>query len=198
MCSDSAQNELFRLWQNQPPAQLAITPEQIRERMRRLKRKLFWRDVKIGIICAGETAWFAYCIARIHVPVFQVGMGLIIVGMTYVAGQLLMSNRRRNVSRNAGGELGGARSIDFYRGELQHQRDFHRGFWFWSRLIALFPGLTVCGFWGVVTYPKSALGYILVAGTIVTFAAAIWVNARMARGYQRQIDGLDVYQTAAE
>jgi hypothetical protein len=194
MSSDSPHNEMFSVWQSQPIAPPATTPEQIRERMRRLNRKLFWRDFNIYVICAGETAWFAYCIATIHVPVFQAGMALIVAGLAYLAGQLLFSRGMRSGSR-ASSAWSSAHSVDFYRLELTHQRNFHRGFWFWSRMIALFPGLAVCGFWAVDTYPKLVLGYILCAGTVITFAIAIWVNARMARSYQRKIDALNVYKS---
>jgi hypothetical protein len=35
--------------------------------------------------------------------------------------------------------------VPFYRAELARQRDFHRGSWFWSRLVLFAPGPLV--FW---------------------------------------------------
>ena len=80
----------------------------------------------------------------------------------------------------------------FYRTELERQRDFHRGTWFWSRLIILVPGyiLFLIGFATAHPELKPELAVIGVCFMALCIAA-IPLNLRLSRKYQRQIDELD-------
>jgi hypothetical protein len=87
--------------------------------------------------------------------------------------------------------MGNLSSIDFYRAALQRQRDFHSGIRFWSRIAMVTPGPFVF-LYGAGIGPELAKEYyapilIFVAGII----AAIPLNLRRARKFQRQIDELD-------
>ena len=80
----------------------------------------------------------------------------------------------------------------FYRVELQRQRDFHRGKWFWSRLVTFLPGPMIFLLGGAQAQPELApeIWRTFVAFLIVG-AIAIPLNLRLARKYQRRIDALD-------
>jgi hypothetical protein len=79
----------------------------------------------------------------------------------------------------------------FYRAELERQRDFHRGKWFWSRLAILAPGPLV---WlvGFGRANPNLAPFIWVSLTIflLLIAIAVPLNLRLARAYQRRIDAL--------
>jgi hypothetical protein len=61
-------------------------------------------------------------------------------------------------------------SLRFYRDELERQRDFHQGRWFWSRL--------------------ATFGWMELAAFIIFCACAVPLNLGLARKYQRRIDVL--------
>ena len=87
--------------------------------------------------------------------------------------------------------------MDFYRAELVRQRNFHRGVWFWSRLVALLPGLLLISIWSTVKGIRDGGGglVVLIATPVLTILA-IWVNYRVSRKHQRQIDVIDAMMQA--
>jgi hypothetical protein len=66
---------------------------------------------------------------------------------------------------------------------LERRREFHRGWWFWSRLLIYAPGPLIY-FAGDALLPEAAVFLLLIA-------IAIPLNLRVARRYQDRIDELD-------
>ena len=89
-------------------------------------------------------------------------------------------------------DVGETDCTDFYRTELERQRDFHRGRWFWSRLLILLPGPLVFCVGFAQAHPEIALVIWLEFAAILILAAiAVPLNLGLARKYQRRIDALD-------
>lgn len=86
----------------------------------------------------------------------------------------------------------------FYRAELERQRDFHRGWWFWSRTLIFMPGPVIFFIGLAQTYPKRAtFVWLELAAALILAAIAVPLNFRLARKYQRRIDALDAWQKDA-
>ncbi len=199
MANHSPHDQLCSLWQCQTVVPFQMSPEELRQKMKQLNRKLLMRDLIVYVICLGETVWFTYCILTLRAPAtLKIGFFLVILAMGFVAGQIWLDRNNRKESRTTAAALGKTGSVDFYRVELVRQRNFHRGVWFWSRMIALLPGLLVCGIWGIVRYPTHPIGYVLTAATLIISAWAVWLNWKASLSYQRQIDALDALKQAPE
>jgi hypothetical protein len=120
----------------------------------------------------------------------RVGSGLVAASMLYMAYQVY--------ARRAGTpplETAAAGWAGFYLTELERQRDFHRGFWFWSRLAVTLPGFILFCVGGAIARPADARGY---TGQLAVFILlGIWsvpLNLGRARKYQRQLDDLEALQ----
>jgi hypothetical protein len=120
----------------------------------------------------------------------RVGSGLVAASMLYMAYQVYA--RRAGTSPL---ETDSAAWAGFYRTELERQRDFHRGFWFWSRLAVTLPGFILFCVGGAIARPVDARDYI---GMLAVFILlGIWsvpLNLGRARKYQRQLDDLEALQ----
>ena len=91
--------------------------------------------------------------------------------------------------------VAGATTLAFHREELARQRDFHRGWRLWTRLLLLVPGpqLFFLGF--SREHPEVATTILFVAiAALVLAIAAVPVNLQLARGYQRQLEELDRFE----
>jgi hypothetical protein len=210
MTTHNSPDEVRSLWQSQTVPPFQISPDELRLKMKRLNRKLLFRDSIVYVICAGETVWFTYWILATRIPVtLRVGFILIILAMGFLAGQIWLDQHSRKAHiwldqhsrkahRTTAAASGNTSSVDFFRVELERQRNFHRGIWFWSRLIALFPGLLVCGIWGMAATPKSPFGYGMTAATLILGALAIRLNQKKSVSYQHQINALDALKQVPE
>ena len=117
----------------------------------------------------------------------RVGSGLTVAAALYMAYQLY---ERRNGKLPSGTGLSACTA--FYRKELERQRDFHRGIWFWSRLVIMVPGYILLLIGLAMAYPELARGLAAIAGAfIVLCIVAVPMNLKLSRKYQRQIDELD-------
>jgi hypothetical protein len=195
MTTGNGSDSLRALWQKQPDTPFSMNPDEIRKKLQQLQTKLRARSIVLYVICLGETLWFAYCLIFSSVPVIlRIGFLLIILAMNFLAGQIWLDERDRRKAMEGANAPGQADCVDFYRTELVRQRDFHRGVWFWSRLIALLPGLLICGVWAAIKLHGTKDGYagdvILIATPIIS-ARAVWLNYRMSRKYQSRIDAID-------
>ena len=118
-------------------------------------------------------------------------MGLMITGMLYLMVQL----HRKGSARNLTSDLGLASGLDFYRRELERQRDLVGSVWSWY-LGPLIPGWVVL----MVAFARTNPGHLRHFGLSLAgfnlFAALAFVfvwklNQRAARSLQRQIDELN-------
>jgi len=193
MTSDDSSRSVCDLWQSQPDGEFRISPEALRKKSKRLKRALLMRDGTAWFVGLSEIAWFSYIFAIAPQPIVKIGSVLIMIGMAYLTGQIWLDQRNRRNSRARAEASGNVNSLDFLRAELERQREFHRGIWFWSRMAALFPALLVFGIGAAVVYPwpDSAVGWAVTAVAVAIAPVAIWLNRKRSRTYQRVIDDLD-------
>jgi hypothetical protein len=163
-------------------------PSDILGKAQDLERKLARRTLKGGIVCLLAIVYLAGIAFLIPNLTLRIGACISVASMLYLTYQLYQW-RGRGIS-----PVGVSAPIltNFYRTELERQRDFHRGRCFWSRLVSMIPGYLLFCMGFVLVYPKTEWVMALV---VVCFLAllvlAVPVNLKLAHKYQRQIDELD-------
>lgn len=120
----------------------------------------------------------------------HIGASLTILGVSYLAYQLLLVRKKpANMLTAVSVPATGA---SFYREELIRQRDFHSGLWLWSRLLIFAPGPLVYLIGRALEHPEAIQRTRLTAVVfIVLCVLAVPLNLRSARKYQQELDALD-------
>jgi drug/metabolite transporter (DMT)-like permease len=174
------------VWQGQAVDPAGISVADVRRLARSVERAVRRRNRFGLLICAAEVLtfggmWLAYPDAT-----QRVGCTMTLVGLVYLSLQLV-----RRPAVHLSPAFGLEACLDFQRAELRRQRDFHRGWWFWSRLLLFVPGPLVFAFGTARVWPSLAVPVALVALVFAALAAsAVPVNRRAVQVYQRQLDAL--------
>jgi len=122
----------------------------------------------------------------------RIGDLLSILGAGYLVYELRLDQVQKKKAGVSAAKMGNAASVDYYRAELQRQRDFHCGIWFWSRLVIFVPGSLVFMVGLQLANPALTIYMCWVEAAFLVFAGlGIPVNLRLARKYQKQIEELD-------
>jgi hypothetical protein len=177
-------NDPRNLWQSQGEENVTITLEEIRLRAERLERRIWWRNFREYAAGVLVIAWFLATLHLLHGLDF-LGPVLVLAGVIYVMIQL----RRRGTARSLPVDADTRSSVEFYRLELERQRDALRTVWRWY-LLPLVPGLaaifTVAGI-------KRGVNALLVGSIIVgvLLFVGVWaLNQWGARKLDRKIQEL--------
>ena len=197
MTTDNVPDALRTLWQEQPDSKFSMKPDDIQRKFSQLQVSLRRRKYFAYVICSGELIWFAWWLIFTTQPiVVRIAFLLIILGMNFLGGQIWLDNRDRQKALENSDAAGQTNCVDFYRAELVRQRNFHRGVWFWSRFVALIPGLLLVGLWSTIKGNGVQDGGSGLVVLIATPIIAIWRNYRLSRKHQQQIDSLDAMKLA--
>ena len=180
-------NEIVGLWQQQPSEGFRMTPEDIQLMLQKLESKLRSRTRGGYLVCAFLTVAFGTWAFVEPDLLMRLGAAANIAAFALLAFQV-HHDRFRTVEapRTA------LPSLEHLRNELQRQVDFHRGKRLWSRLLLLAPAGLFFLFAFARAHPE-VLRIIRfeIASFILITLAAIPLNMRLAKKYQRQIDDLD-------
>jgi hypothetical protein len=181
-------NQPQRIWQSQPVEDVKMSAEVIRKRANKFEKKILWRNVGEyagGLVTAVPLAYF---FAKADQVLFRIAFGLFIAGMAWVAFQL----HRKGSAKRMPTALGTSSCLQFFRAELERQRDVVSNVWPWY-LAPLVPGFVVY----TVAYtlaspsPASWAGLALLDAIVAALFVAVWkMNQRAARCLQRMIDEL--------
>jgi hypothetical protein len=195
MTNESASDNMKNLWQSQPAEPTRIRLEDLRKKMNKFDRRIFWRNVREYAAGVMVIAAFGFYEWRLHGLLLRVGSGLMIAGTLYVMYQI----HRRASLQSASADLGLSTCIQFHRKSLERQRDALRTVWSWY-LLPFVPGFAVFLLGSTMSqwaaHPGN-LGHFVIASLISpTLVAAvffaIWeLNRRAAEKLQTQIDELD-------
>lgn len=160
---------------------------ELRTRAQGLEQEMRRRSLFGYFICLTTMGAFGWIAAHSLNDLQRIGAGLVVVGGLWLAHQVYRS-RVGILPSDTGFEA----SLRFYRTELVRQRDFHSGPRLWSSMAALLPGLILWGIGFVLARPNS-LPTMIGTGTVlvVLTIAAVPLNLRVARRYQRQLDELN-------
>ncbi len=181
--------QLKKLWREQPVAEAAPSLEQLRKAARRFNRRISWRNACEYLACVLVMAGFGRYIVLFPFPLIRAGSVLIMIGALFLAWQL----HRRASSQRLPTDVGARSWLDFRRSQLVRQRDALRSVAWWY-IGPLVPGLVVfrCGveFELDVTAPfaRGWKANVLIAAVLLGVIA--W-NGFTAWRLQRKIDALD-------
>jgi hypothetical protein len=168
------------------PNPVPVSPDELRAEVRKLERGLSRRLVVGGGAALIVVVGFVVDFFVFRGALERIGSIMTIVGAGCLIGQILL-RRSRVIPDTAETEC-----FRFYREEIERQRDFHRGWWLWSRIAAFLPGLFVFMVGVAKSYPQLAPLTWFQGATIPPLCAlAVVLNLRLAQKYQRRIDALD-------
>jgi Flp pilus assembly protein TadB len=168
-----------------------MSADQIRQRAVKFEKKIYWRNAREYVAAFVVVAFFAFELWRGPDPLTAAGFALIIAGVLYLVWHL----HRRGSVRTPPADLGLTSGVEFFRRELERQRDLVKSVWRWY-LGPVAPGLIVVMVAAARANPGHLrhFGWFMVAYDLfATFVFVfIWrLNERAARKLQRQIDELD-------
>lgn len=195
MNDNLSHSELGALWQSQPTEPPRMSPEELRSRMHRFERRIFWRNLReytagvIVLIVFGYYEWLFPALLQ------RIGSTLTIAGTLYVMYQL----HRRASARISPADAGMKSCLEYHRQELERQRDALRAVWSWY-LLPFVPGMAVflagmmVNQWrahqGLLVPTLAGFGLLALIMAAVFFA--VWkLNQWSAKKLQIQIDELD-------
>jgi hypothetical protein len=171
-----------------------MSVDEIRHRAGKFQKKIYRRNAREYVAGLAAVVFIAFEFWRMPDALTRVGMGLMIAGMLYLIWQL----HRKGSARSLPAEMGLASGLDFFRRELERQRDLVGSVWSWY-LGPLIPGWVVL----MVALARINPGHLRHFG--LTFAAFnlfaafafvfVWkLNQRAARRLQRRIDELNALE----
>jgi hypothetical protein len=147
------------------------------------------RNLVGGVVALTEAVFFGYFFFGVSTSMLRIASALTVAGVLYIGVQLY-------ARRAAQQPLDNASAIGAYRVELERQRDFHRGSWFWSRQLLFFPGPVLLCVGEAIAQPESARAFLaILAAFAFLWLRAVPLNLNQARKYQRRLDELDALQS---
>jgi hypothetical protein len=192
MTNESSSSDIRDLWQSQPTEPPRISLEDLRGKMQKFERRIFWRNIREYAGGVFVVAAFGFYEWKLPALLLRLGSGLTIAGALYAMFQL---HRRASV-RPAPADLGLSTCLEFRRQSLERQRDALRGVWSWY-LLPFVPGLAVF-FMGTAVSQWTAhpvgmghllMGHGILVGLVGAVFFAVWkLNQRGADRLQAQID----------
>jgi len=186
MAIDLAPKGMRDIWQSQEVENTKVSPVELRKGVRKLEKAGRRRSLVGGGACALVIACFGSYLLTFPNLIQCIGCALIIVGAAYLAYQLVLIRTRPEGT--GAEESESSVGMRFYRAELERQRDFHRGLWFWSRLVIFVPGPLVFFIGIAVAHPEVAPYIYLEAAAFALFAIlAVPLNLRRARSISTKL-----------
>jgi len=191
MANESPPNDRLKsVWQNQPSEGIRVSVDEIRRWAGKFHEKICWRNAREYVAGVVVVVFFGFEFCRASDAAVRVAYGLIIAGIVYVIWHL----HRRGSARNLPADLGLASGLEFYRRELERQRDLLQSVWGWY-LGPLIPGLVLL----TVARARTNPGHARDIGLSLALFALVFVfigrlNRRAARKLQRQIDELNALE----
>jgi hypothetical protein len=186
------QNPAQKLWQDQPVEGIKMSAEEIRKRAGKFERKIRWRNRRESVGCLIVSGLFAYFLVDTHEFLFRIAYGLFIAAMIWIAIQL---HRKGSVQSLPAG-LEASSSLQFFRKELERQRDAVKNVWPWY-LAPMVPGYVMLTIAYAVSFPQPVrwMGVAVFDLFMVLVFIGIWkMNLRAAKCLQRSIDELNAPQ----
>lgn len=191
---ENPNNQTQQLWQSQPVEGIKMSAEAIRSRAGKFESRIQWRNIREYVASLAAAVAFGYFFVTTHQVLFRAAYVLFIAGLGWVVVQL----HRKGSARSMPAAMGTSTSVQFFRAELERQRDVVKNVWPWY-LAPLVPGFVVMTAATVLARPS--LAGLAAAAWLDGFVAVVFVlvwrmNVRAARCLQRMIDELHAAETS--
>jgi len=181
----NSENDVVRLWKEQPRKDSPMTVNEIREKAQRFQVNV-WRGNAIAgalfLLLFLKNAWEAWTSEDLLV---RLGHVLIMAAFAYAA------YRYRQYGRTlpAPSALGSMNSLDAYRAQLVRHRDMTSVGW--RYFLPFAPGLFLIVFGSASESRSTSQIVVLAVLAVALFAGCAWVNARSVRRLEREVRLLD-------
>jgi len=176
------------IWQCQPVEGIKMSAEALRQRSGKFETKIRRRNVREYVASSLAASGFGYFFVTTHAVLFRVAYVLFIVGLGWVVFQL----HRKASTRTMPSAMGASTSLQFFRSELERQRDAVQNVWPWY-LAPLVPGFVILtvAYTLARPYPVGLASAVWLDGVVAVIFFLVWkMNQRAARCLQRTIDEL--------
>ena len=182
-------NSVQEIWQSQPVEGMKMSADAIRLRATKFERRISRRNLRESVASLFVIVFFAYFLATSLSLPLRITWGLFIAGMIWI----VIALRVKGSPRTMPAAMGNSSCLEFFRSELERQRDLVKNVFPWY-LAPLIPGYLSLN----VAYAYSFRRPGLWAGLalldlifVAVFVGVWWMNQRAARCLQRSIDELD-------
>ncbi len=182
-------NQAQQIWQHQPVEGIKMSAEEIRRRAGKFESRIRWRNRRESVGCLLTSGLFAYFLFDTQNVLFRIAYGMFVAAMIWIAIQL---HRKGSVKTLPAG-LEPSTSLQFFRGELERQRDTVKNVWPWY-LAPMVPGYLMLTIAYAVSFPRPVrwIGVGAFDLFVVLLFIGVWkMNVRAARCLQRTIDELN-------
>ena len=184
-----------QVWQSQPVEGTKMSVEAIRLRAGKFERRIARRNLRESIIALGVIALFSYYLATSGEWIYRITWGLFILGMA----STIINLYRKGSPRRMHSAMGSASCLEFFRSELERQRDLIENVWPWH-LGPLVPGYLALNVAYAIGPHRLGLwvGLALLNAVFVASFVGVWkINQKAARCLQRSIDELRAVETSS-
>lgn len=188
MTNQTPKDRIQDIWRCQPVEGIKMSVDEIRNRAGKFEKKIMWRNVREYGAGGIAAVVLGFSFVSTHRVLDRAAFALLIVGMAYALYQL----HRKGHVRSMPDQMGTGTSLEFYRSELERQRDLVSNVWPWY-LGPFVPGLALSAIASVAhnMQPLHIAASALWYGLIAVFFIFVWrLNVRAARCLQRMIDDL--------
>jgi hypothetical protein len=181
-------DDLRNLWQKQEVEEVRISVDELRAKAAKFQSRIRWRNLREQAACLLVIVAFGAMSLKTPQTIPRIAFALIIAGAIYVAWHIQKWGSPKVVPT----DMGRANCAEFYRDELERQRNLLRSIWKWY-LGPLIPGLSLLVIYRIWVTPSDRrwfpIAYAVVAAAF--FWLIGWLNQRVARRLEGQIAELD-------
>jgi hypothetical protein len=183
-------DDFRNLWQSQEVEEMKISITELRAKATAFETRIRRRNLREQVACLFVIVAFGWAFFKSPATVPRIGFGLFVAGAIYVAWHL----RAKGTANALPADIGSANCLEFYRKELEKQRDLLQDIWKWY-LGPLIPGMAILVVGGILNAPPDRRWF---SSTYAVFCVALFwgigqFNFRAARRLSQQIEDLKLY-----
>jgi uncharacterized membrane protein YfcA len=181
-------DDLRNFWQNQEVEEVRISVDELRVKAAKFQNRIRWRNLREQAACLFVIAILGAMSLMMPQTVPRISLALMIAAAIYVGWHIQKSGSPKVLPAN----LGRANCVEFYRGELERQRNLARSVWKWY-LGPLIPGMSLLVIYAIWAAPSHLRWFPIVyaVAAAACFWLIGWLNQCAARRLERQIAELD-------
>lgn len=163
---------------------MKLSLDELRSKANKFKNRIWRRNLREFLASIIVVLGFGWSLWSSPAIVVRIADALIIAGAIYYAWHLW----KRGTPQSLPADLGRTDSVQFYREELERQRDLLRSAWLWA-IGPLVPGLALGFAYEIATAPPARrLSLMAIVAAAAAFLALVgWLNWRAARRLDRRI-----------
>jgi hypothetical protein len=181
MTNEPSPDDCRNLWQEQEVEIMRFSVDEIRRKADTFRSRIRRRNIREYLGAAFVVLVSSWYFVIITSPIPRISFALMIGGTLYVAYRLYATGSARETPAGMGYTTG----LNYYRSELERQRDLLRGVWSWY-LAPLVPGLGLFIGWWLFSAPPERR-WIVVVYMILT-STLFWVIAHINKRAAKRLD----------